>query len=116
MSKRPDGSLEHEVLSVLWHAERPLLPAEVQQRLAADLAYTSVATILARLQTKGLVTRTGHGRAFVYEASIDESVLATRRINDILAGTDDRTAVLAGFIGALPKRERRVLRALLDET
>ncbi len=115
MSKRPDGSLEHDVLAVLWQAERPLLPAEVQERLESDLAYTSVATILARLQAKGLVTRFGHGRAFVYEACVDESELASRRINEILAGTDNRSAVLAGFIGALPKRERRALRALLDK-
>jgi predicted transcriptional regulator len=116
MSKRPDGSLEHDVLTVLWQAERPLLPAEVQERLDAELAYTSVATILARLQAKGLVTRVSHGRAFVYEASVDESELATKRINDILATADDRNAVLAGFVGSLPKRERRALRALLDES
>jgi predicted transcriptional regulator len=115
MSKRPDGSLERDVMTVLWQSDRPLPPAEVQERLESDLAYTSVATILNRLQAKGLVSRTPQGRAYAYEACIDESELATRRIKDILAGSDDRTAVLAGFIGALPKRERRALRALLDE-
>jgi predicted transcriptional regulator len=115
MSKRPDGSLERDVLMVLWQSNGPLLPAEVQEQLKSDLAYTSVATILNRLQAKGLVSRTARGRAYAYDACVDESELATRRINDILAGADDRTAVLAGFIGALPKRERSALRALLED-
>lgn len=116
MAKRPDGTLERDVMAVLWQADRPLLPAEVLERLGGSLAYTSVATVLGRLHAKGLVERTESGRAFVYAAAVNESELATRRIADILATTDNRSAVIAGFVGALPNRDRRALRALLDES
>ena len=66
------------------------------------------------LQAKGLVTREERGRAFVYEAAVDESELAARRIIDVLSSVRDRDAVLAGFVGNLSKREAKALRALLD--
>ena len=58
MTRRPDGALETDVLRVLWAADGPLLPGEINERLDAGYAYTSVATILTRLQAKGLVVRT----------------------------------------------------------
>ena len=80
MSKRPDGALEHDIMTVLWNARRPLQPGEIKERLAIDLAYTSVATVLGRLQAKGLVTRSESGRAFAYEAALAES---ERHIKDL---------------------------------
>jgi predicted transcriptional regulator len=115
MAKRPDGALEHDIMTVLWSAERPLQPGEIKDRLATRLAYTSVATVLGRLNAKGLVDRTEAGRAFAYAASIDESELAARRIGDVLASASDRTAVLAGFVGTLCQRDAKALRRMLDE-
>lgn len=115
MTRRPDGSLEHDILTVLWSADRPLLPAEVKERLEADLAYTSVATVLGRLHAKGLVRRDPSGRAFTYEAVLDEAALAARRIKDVLSSATDRRAVLAGFVGALSGRDMKALRSLLDD-
>ena len=115
MAKRPDGALEHDIMAVLWASDTPLQPGDVQERLSVHLAYTSIATVLGRLQTKGLVTRVGVGRAFAYAAAFDESQLAARRISDVLSEASDRTAVLAGFVGSLSKRELAALRALLSE-
>lgn len=114
MARRPDGSLEHDVLSVLWASDAPLLPAEVNARLGLGHAYTSVATVLTRLHAKGLVDREPAGRAFVYSAAVPESELAARRICDVLAGSSDQSAVLARFVGGLSKKEARLLRELLD--
>jgi len=116
MTRRPDGALEHDVLRVLWAAERPLLPGEINERLDAGYAYTSVATILTRLQTKGLVQRSASGRAFVYEAVVDEPDLAVRRIGELLDSSSNRAQVLSRFIGGLPAREAKSIRALLDKT
>ena len=58
---------------MLWSADGPLPPAEIKGRLTTDLAYTSVATVLGRLHAKGLVRRSEAGRAFEYEAAVDES-------------------------------------------
>ena len=113
MAKRPDGALEHEIMTVLWAATEPLPPGEIKDRLTVELAYTSVATVLGRLQVKGLVRRIESGRAFAYEASIDESQLAVRRIGEVLSAASDKGQVLAGFVGSLSKRDVKALRTML---
>ncbi len=115
MAKRPDGALEHDIMAVLWAAESPLLPGEIRSRLNSELAYTSVATVLGRLHIKGLVRRTEAGRAFAYEACIDESQLAVRRIGEVLSSASDKGQVLAGFVGSLSKKELKALRGMLGE-
>lgn len=114
MGKRPDGALEHDIMTVLWAHGRPLQPGEIKELLHTELAYTSVATVLGRLHAKGLVGRHEAGRAFAYQALVNESALAARRIGDVLAAASDRRAVLAGFVGSLSKRDTKALRALLE--
>jgi predicted transcriptional regulator len=114
MGKRPDGQLEYDVLHVLWTADRPLSPADVNERLGLGLAYTTVATILTRLHAKGLIDRAAVGRAFAYRALVDEVDFALRRIHDILATTTDREQVLARLVARLTDDEADQVRALLD--
>lgn len=114
MKRRPDGALENDVLKVLWAADRPLLPAEINDELGAGHAYTSIATILTRLQAKGLVDRQPVGRAFAYRATVDEPGLAVRRIGELLDSSSDRSQVLSRFFGGLPAREAEAIRRLLD--
>lgn len=116
MTRRPDGALETDVLRVLWAADAPLLPGEINERLDAGYAYTSVATILTRLQSKGLVVRSPVGRAYAYEAVVDEAGLAVRRISELLDSSSDRAKVLSRFIDALSPREAKAIRAILDTT
>lgn len=115
MTRRPDGALEHDIMTVLWSQRRPLHPGEIKSLLRNDLAYTTVATVLGRLHEKGLVKRNESGRAFAYEAVVDESDLAVRRIGDVLSSVSDQAAVLAGFVSSLSERDAKKLRALLDE-
>lgn len=115
VTRRPDGALETDVLRVLWAADGPLSPREINDRLDAGYAYTSVATILTRLLAKDLVVRHPAGRAFVYEAFVDEPDLAARRIGELLDSSSDRSQVLNRFIGSLSARETRVIRAMLDK-
>ncbi len=113
MTRRPDGALENDVLRVLWAAGWPLLPGEINELLDAGYAYTSVATILTRLHAKGLVVRTPAGRAFTYEAAVDEPDLAVRRISELLDSSSDRSQVLTRFIGGLSTKEARAIKAML---
>ncbi len=115
MTRRPDGALENDVLRVLWAADGPLLPGEINECLDAGYAYTSVATILTRLQAKGLVVRAPAGRAFAYAPAVDEPELAVRRIGELLDSSSDRAQVLSRFIGGLPAREARAIQAMLDK-
>jgi len=114
VTRRPDGAFESDVLRVLWAADCPMSPGEINERLDAGHAYTSVATILTRLQAKGLVVRTPMGRAFAYSAAVDEPDLAVRRISDLLDSSSDRSQVLSRFIGGLPAKEAKAIQAMLD--
>ncbi|WP_103343832.1 BlaI/MecI/CopY family transcriptional regulator [Amycolatopsis sp. CA-126428] len=111
--RRAPGTLEAEVLTVLWSAEEPLTPADVQARLEDDLAYTTVVTILTRLHDKGVATREKHGRSFRYHAIDDEAGLAARKMTKVLDGEPDRGSVLARFVTQLSETDEAVLRALL---
>lgn len=102
-------------MAVLWEAGRALQPGEVRDLLPVPLAYTSVATVLGRLHSKGLVERREAGRAFAYAAALDESELAVKRIKEVYATASDKRQVLAGFLGGLPKKDIAAVRALLAE-
>jgi predicted transcriptional regulator len=112
-ARRAPGTLEAEVLSVLWSSAEPLSPADVQARLENELAYTTVVTILTRLHDKGVATREKHGRSFRYDAVDDEAGLAARKMTKVLDGEPDRGSVLARFVTRLPESDEAVLRDLL---
>ncbi|MFF7648977.1 BlaI/MecI/CopY family transcriptional regulator [Streptomyces sp. NPDC007983] len=113
--RRGQGELEAQVLAVLRQAEGPVTAAWVQERLEGDLAYTTVMTILSRLQAKQAVTRERAGRSFVWQAQSDEAGLAALRMRRVLDGQDDRGAVLASFVTGLTADDERLLRGLLSE-
>jgi predicted transcriptional regulator len=113
-SRRPAGALQGEVLAALWAADRPLSPAEVQEQVGGDLAYTTVMTALARLHEKGAVKREKVGRAFAYTPILDEPGIAAARMRELLEAGEDRGAVLARFVGALSAEEEEILVELLE--
>jgi predicted transcriptional regulator len=109
------GSLEADVLGVLWRSAEPATPAEVLDALDGDLAYTTVTTILTRLWHKGLVERSRQGRAYAYRAVVSEAELAANRMRSALAGTGDRVATMSRFVDGLSASEAEALRAALEE-
>jgi predicted transcriptional regulator len=113
VGRRAPGELEAEVLAALWTVGRPATAAEIQGRVDADLAYTTVVTILSRLHDKGAVTRSRCGRPFVYAPVDDEAGLAARRMLKLLDAGPDRSSVLARFVSDLSEDDEQVLRAVL---
>ncbi|HEX3811845.1 MAG TPA: BlaI/MecI/CopY family transcriptional regulator [Mycobacteriales bacterium] len=107
--RRPAGALETEVLAALWAATEPMTPAQVQESLRAELAYTTVMTILTRLYEKGAVSRERVGRAYAYAAVLDQSGIAAAQMRALLDRGDDRTAVLARFVDGLSGDDERAL-------
>src|SRR5437868_12128224 len=112
-ARRAPGTLEAEVLSVLWSSAEPLSPADVKARLENELAYTTVVTILTRLHDKGVASREKHGRSFRYHAVDDEAGLAARKMTKVLDNEPDRDSVLARFVTQLSESDEAVLRDLL---
>jgi predicted transcriptional regulator len=62
---------EADVMRVLWD-HGPSVVAEVRERLADELAYTTVLTILRTLETKGFVAHHEEGRVHRYFAAVKE--------------------------------------------
>ena len=113
--RRKRGELESAVLAVLWEAGTPLVAAEVQERLGDSLAYTTVVTILSRLQAKGALERTQRGKAFAYSPLFDEPGLAAQRMRMVLDGEADREQVIARFVSQLSEQDEDLLRSLLRQ-
>ena len=112
--RRRSGALEREVLACLWVTGRPMTAVDVQESLGADLAYTTVKTILGRLESKGVTRRLpSKGRPHYYEPAVSEEELVARRMMDLLGDTGDRAAVLARFLGSLHDDDRDALRKAL---
>jgi predicted transcriptional regulator len=113
--RRPLGSLELEILEILWQSNDPLTPSEVLDRLDAELAYTTVMTVLGRLWQKGLAQRSKSGRAFAYAASMSEADFSADRMRRALESSHDAMATMSQFVDRLDVEQQRQLRALLEE-
>lgn len=59
------GDRELDVMAVLWESGSGTV-GEVRERLPAQLAYTTVLTILRNLEAKGYLSHTVEGRAHRY--------------------------------------------------
>ncbi|MEU8967725.1 BlaI/MecI/CopY family transcriptional regulator [Streptomyces monashensis] len=115
--RRPAGELEASVMATLWAAGGPQTPGQVQSHLGADLARTTVTTILTRLHDKGVVERYRQGRGFAYvpvRDVQDAQGLTARRMHSELDRDTDRETVLARFVAQLSPDDERVLRDLLE--
>ncbi|GGJ61077.1 BlaI/MecI/CopY family transcriptional regulator [Streptomyces brasiliensis] len=112
--KRANGVRESQLLDLLQRAGAALTPGEVTERLDGELTYSSVVTILTRMHTKGLLTRTARGRAYAYAPVTDDAGFAARRMRTVLESRPDREAVLARFADGLSGADADLLRQLLD--
>lgn len=114
MSNRRDpGALEAELLGLLSRSTVPLGPGELREQLSDEVAYTTVATVLTRLQAKGLVRREAAGRGFVYEVAVDESAVVAGRMSADLRRAGDRAGALQRFVSQLDSDEAAALRSIL---
>lgn len=115
------GDLERAVMDLLWDAENPLTANELRDLLAApggvdskELAVTTVLTVLARLEKKGLVARERDIRPHRYTSVTSREDHTVSLMNEALGTVLDREAVLARFIGGISAEEAQSLRLLLD--
>ncbi len=68
------GDLQLQIMQVIWESGEPVTVTEVQQAIKGrNLAYTTVATMLRRLEARGLVSHVSEGRRFLYSARIEPS-------------------------------------------
>jgi len=72
-------------MDAIWDASRPVSVREIVDALnehrAEPLAYTTVMTVMNRLTAKGVLTRQGERRSYVYEATAaDAAGIAVREV------------------------------------
>ena len=113
--RRASGELEGAVLAALWAAGRPMVPAEVQAAVGGDLAYTTVMTILVRLDDKDLIEREKVGRAYAYRTVVAETDVVAAQVRRLLERGHDRAAVLQGLVDGLKPGDEALLRELLSK-
>lgn len=105
-------------MDVLWRLGSGTV-SDVQDRLVDDLAYTTVLTILRRLEEKGHVRHQPDGKAHRYVALVGREEAqdsALQRLTRKLFG-DSPELLMSRLLrkGRLTDRQLRELRALLDE-
>jgi BlaI family transcriptional regulator, penicillinase repressor len=76
--------LELEIMQVLWESGASTV-AEVQPRLRAELAYTTVQTMLNVLWRKNKVKRVQEGRAFRYEPVVSRERATGNALHDLVS-------------------------------
>jgi predicted transcriptional regulator len=71
------GDLQLRIMQILW-ARAEATVGEVHEALSAerDLAYTTVATMLRKMEARGLVKHRLDGRSFVYRAAVGEDAVS----------------------------------------
>ncbi len=112
------GPLEARVMQALWDLGQATV-RETWERLGGEgeVAYTTVLTIFHRLHEKGLVEREPDGRAHRYRPLSSRSEFQGNALSRLLTGILDqvRRNRPLGVIGRLDKRDRALLRRMLEE-
>ena len=115
------GPAELEVLKVLWDDEPATVRAVLSQlhRRGRRLAYTTVQTLLSRLEQKGCVRSDKSGMAYVYRSEVSRERISITRIRSIVQQLYDGAA--APLVLQLMKAEQfsseeiAALQKLIDE-
>ena len=109
---------ELDVMAVLWE-HGPSTVAEVRERLADDLAYTTVLTILRTLEEKGHVGHEEEGRAYRYHSLVARDEAGTsalrRLVGTVFGGSSELLLTNLVSDRRLDRAELERMRRLLDE-
>ncbi|MBT5926449.1 MAG: BlaI/MecI/CopY family transcriptional regulator [Verrucomicrobia bacterium] len=79
------GELQLSIMKILWE-KGSVTVGEVQKALqpGKDLAYTTVATMLRKLEEKRLVTHTTKERTYIYQAAVREESVSKSMAGELL--------------------------------
>ena len=109
---------ELDVMAVLWE-DGPATVAEVRERLADELAYTTVLTVLRTLEEKGHVGHEEEGRAHRYHARVPREAAGRsalgRLVRKVFRGSPELLLTQLVSDRDLGEEELRRMRRLLDE-
>lgn len=111
------GDRELDVMGVLWDLGSGTV-SEVRERLPAELAYTTVLTILRNLEAKELVTHTAEGKAHRYVPKVARRAArrnaVSRIVDKLFHGSPEQLIAQLVEDEDLSADDLRRLRALLS--
>ena len=119
MGKHTLGELQHAIMQVLWTRDEATV-AEVHNALydSRGLAPTTIATMLRKMEDKGVVAHRVEDRHFVYQATVSEDAVRSTMVGELLdrlfAG--DPAALVSHLVADhdIDEAEVERLRALLN--
>ena len=78
------GDLQHDIMRVLWE-EGEATVARVHERLAGERerALTTIATMLSKMEKKGVVLHRVDGRQYVYRARVTEAEVTRGVVSEL---------------------------------
>jgi BlaI family penicillinase repressor len=85
MARQSLGDLQHAIMTVLW-GRGEATTAEVHEALLAErgLAPTTIATMLRKMEDKGVVRHRTEGRQFVYRPVVTEDEVRESMVGELV--------------------------------
>jgi predicted transcriptional regulator len=85
MARQSLGDLQHAIMAVLWRRGEATT-AEVHAALRAErgLALTTIATMLRKMEDKGVVVHRAEGRQFVYRPTVTEDEIRQSMVGELV--------------------------------
>ena len=109
---------ELDVMGVLWEVGDATV-AEVRHRLADELAYTTVLTVLRTLEEKGYVAHEEEGKAYRYRPLVGREAAGKsalkRLVRKVFRGSPEMLLTQLVSDRGLTRDEMERMRELLDE-
>ena len=78
------GDLQLQILRILWQRGEGTVADVLEDLSGADLAYTTIATMLRKMEVRGLVTHRNEGRSFVYRPKVKPEDISHRMSNHLV--------------------------------
>jgi predicted transcriptional regulator len=114
------GDLQLAIMRVLWTRGEATV-AQVHQDLEPErgLALTTIATMLSKMEKKGVVNHRSEGRVFVYLPTVSEETVNRSMVADLTERLfEGSTAMLVNHLltqQEIDPRELKEIRRLIDE-
>ena len=109
------GTLEAQVMDLLWSGGERFTVRALIDRLPADPAYTTIATVLGNLRKKGLVCTQKDGHATLYAACRSREEHTASIMEHALDASGDRAASMLHFVRGMPASDLELLRNFLAD-
>jgi len=97
MPRQTLGELQYAIMSVLWsRGEATAADVHATLREERGLAFTTIATMLRKMEDKGVVDHRSEGRQFVYRPTVSEDHVRRSMVGELverLFGGDPKALV-----------------------